>query len=90
MAAGIPAKSPNEHDDGTEDDDGTVDDEVKAVKYNYSIFHLMMSMAAMYIAMMLTGWYTMSGTDDNLVLDRSFASVSSQPSLHAMVFWTTV
>ena len=59
------------------DDDGPVDDEVKATKYNYSIFHLMMALAAMYIAMMLTGWYTMEdGTNDNLVLDRSFASVS--------------
>lgn len=67
-----------------------MDDEVKAVKYNYSIFHLMMSMAAMYIAMMLTGWYTMSGTDDNLVLDRSFASVSSQPSSHGSGCWTAV
>lgn len=61
------------------DDDGPVDDEIEATVYNYSIFHTMMSMAAMYIAMMLTGWHTMAGTDDNLVLDRSFASVSPKP-----------
>ena len=51
---------------------------VRACSYNYSIFHIMMSLAAMYVAMMLTGWHTMEGTDDNLVLDRSLASVRSR------------
>ena len=75
MTVPPPRKSPDDNDD-----DGPVDDEIEATMYNYSIFHIMMSMAAMYIAMMLTGWHTMDGTDDNLVLDRSFASVSSEPA----------
>ena len=51
---------------GEDGEKGLVDDEVEEVKYSYSIFHLTMSLAAMYIAMMLTGWHTMEGTADDL------------------------
>ena len=39
------------------------------------MFHGTMCLAAMYLAMLLTGWNTMEGTNDELVLDRSMASV---------------
>lgn len=72
---GVPARAAVGDVGGEEDGKGVVDDEVEMTRYNYSIFHIMMSLAAMYVAMMLTGWHTMEGTDDNLVLDRSLASV---------------
>ena len=53
------------------------DDEKEGVRYSYTTFHLVMCLAAMYIAMMLTSWHTMeeSATSDNFILDRSMASV---------------
>jgi len=59
------------------------DDEQDAVKYTYWVFHAFMALAAMYLAMLLTGWNTIEdcvGTAEDcaqqeLVIDRSMASV---------------
>lgn len=60
--------------DEDEDDEGeydSKDDEKNGVQYNYTFFHLVFALAAMYIAMVLTNWNTFDkadGASDNLIL----------------------
>ncbi|KAG8783374.1 hypothetical protein FRC15_005312 [Serendipita sp. 397] len=79
-AGAIPASALNDRtlyaDGGDSDDEGEEgavgeerDDEKVAVKYNYSWFHIIFAMAAMYVAMLLTDWQIIkwsapSGPDD--------------------------
>ncbi|KAI1316162.1 hypothetical protein EDD11_010400 [Mortierella claussenii] len=62
-------------DDVDDDDDevyDTKDDEKNGCQYNYTFFHVVFALAAMYIAMVLTNWNTFEKVDgknnDNLIL----------------------
>ncbi|KAI0255068.1 serine incorporator/TMS membrane protein [Lactifluus subvellereus] len=57
-AGAIPASALNEDDDD-EDEDGfsdSHDDERSGTRYNYSWFHIIFVLGAMYVAMLLTDW----------------------------------
>ncbi|XP_066243810.1 serine incorporator 3 isoform X1 [Saccopteryx leptura] len=47
---------------GSDEEDGqprrAVDNEKEGVQYNYSVFHLMLCLASLYIMMTVTGWYS--------------------------------
>lgn len=43
-------------DDSDDDDDDSRDDERQEAVYNYSFFHFIFAIAAMYVAMLLTNW----------------------------------
>jgi serine incorporator 1/3 len=56
----IPASALDDDDD--EDEDKEIsgednDDERIGTRYNYSFFHVIFAMGAMYVAMLLTNWY---------------------------------
>ncbi|TFK40055.1 TMS membrane protein tumor differentially expressed protein [Crucibulum laeve] len=62
-AGAIPASALDEEDDEDEDDDvvgETRDDERSGTRYNYSWFHIIFAIAAMYVAMLLTDWNVVS------------------------------
>ena len=62
--------------EGMESEEGELeDDEKHGVKYAYWYFHLHMLLAAMYLCMLLTGWDTIEGSNNTLVLDRTMVSV---------------
>ncbi|KAG8832560.1 hypothetical protein FRC17_001123 [Serendipita sp. 399] len=74
-AGAIPASALNdrslyadENDSDEEGDDTAVgeerDDEKVAVKYNYSWFHIIFAMGAMYVAMLLTDWQIIKWSSD--------------------------
>lgn len=57
-------------DDDDEDDEDdneydAKDDEKNGVQYNYTFFHTVFALAAMYIAMVLTNWNTFQEIDAN-------------------------
>ena len=47
-------------------------DEFTPVAYNYSFFHLIFSLASLYVAMLLTNWGT--NDDANVAIGTSFPS----------------
>eukprot|EP00128_Syssomonas_multiformis_P011508 Colp12_sorted_trinity150504_noHs@1963 len=56
--------------------DDTDDEESGDCTYNYSFFHLLFVLAAMYVAMLLTGWNEIDGTaTTGYVIDQGFTSV---------------
>ncbi|KAI0311566.1 serine incorporator/TMS membrane protein, partial [Amylostereum chailletii] len=59
-AGAIPASALNEHQEEDDDDDDeggdTRDDERTGTRYNYSWFHIIFVLGAMYVAMLLTDW----------------------------------
>ncbi|KAF8932226.1 serine incorporator/TMS membrane protein [Dissophora ornata] len=61
-------------EDAEDDDDETYDikdDEKNGCQYNYSFFHVVFALAAMYISMVLTNWNTFQEVDNdgnNLIL----------------------
>jgi len=57
-AGAIPASALNEDDDDDDDDDfgDSRDDERSGTRYNYSWFHIIFVLGAMYVAMLLTDW----------------------------------
>jgi hypothetical protein len=59
--------------DGDEEEAGE-GDASGPVKYNYSFFHLMFALAAMYTSMLLTGWGTRH-EDDTEAIGSGWASV---------------
>lgn len=46
-----------------------------AVAYNYSFFHLVFALAAMYCGMLLTGWGSSEGDGDEKIIDVGWHSV---------------
>ncbi|KAF9938162.1 hypothetical protein BGZ67_000425 [Mortierella alpina] len=69
-------------EDDAEDDDDTEydarDDEKNGCQYNYTFFHLIFALAAMYIAMVLTNWNTFAkdeGQDGMVYIGQSWAAV---------------
>jgi len=57
-AGAIPASALNEGDDDDDDDDfgDSRDDERSGTRYNYTWFHIIFVLGAMYVAMLLTDW----------------------------------
>ncbi|CAG8578338.1 6512_t:CDS:2 [Ambispora gerdemannii] len=67
----VPASALDDDDDA----DGN-DDEKNGVAYNYSFFHIIFALAAMYVAMLLTNWNTIISKDDELVrIGQSYTAV---------------
>ncbi|GJJ08574.1 hypothetical protein Clacol_002793 [Clathrus columnatus] len=64
-AGAIPASALDEEDE--EEDSGPTgderDDERSGTRYNYSWFHVIFLMGAMYVAMLLTDWHVLRSTD---------------------------
>ncbi|KAF4571365.1 hypothetical protein EYR40_007826 [Pleurotus pulmonarius] len=61
-AGAIPASALDEEDDEEEEEElgETRDDERTGTRYNYSWFHIIFAIAAMYVAMLLTDWNVVS------------------------------
>jgi len=61
---------------GTE---GSNDDEATETTYNYTFFHISFALAAMYLAMVITNWQTVSKTNQNqqngIQVDQGMISV---------------
>ncbi|PPQ69010.1 hypothetical protein CVT24_000085 [Panaeolus cyanescens] len=74
-AGAIPASALQEQDDD-EDDEEVVgesrDDERTGTRYNYSWFHIIFAIAAMYVAMLLTDWNVISKEPVNGPRDPDF------------------
>ncbi|KAL5526630.1 TMS1 [Sanghuangporus sanghuang] len=83
-AGAIPASALNEDEEDEDDEDDEVsgderDDEKSGTRYNYSWFHIIFAIGAMYVAMLLTDWkiVTTSPTDgsadpdDDVYIGRS-------------------
>lgn len=67
----ISALDEEDEDEDAEGEYDSKDDEKNGVQYNYTFFHLVFALAAMYIAMVLTNWNTFDkadGASDNLIL----------------------
>ncbi|KAG0260694.1 hypothetical protein BG011_001701 [Mortierella polycephala] len=78
----LPVSALDEDDDDECDDDrqdyDSKDDEKNGCQYNYTFFHLVFALAAMYISMVLTNWNTFKhvGGEDQLIrIGQSWAAV---------------
>ncbi|KAH8828194.1 serine incorporator/TMS membrane protein [Flagelloscypha sp. PMI_526] len=70
-AGAIPASALNEQESDDEDEDigETRDDERSGTRYNYSWFHIIFAMAAMYVGSLLTDWNIVSNRPIEAVVD---------------------
>ncbi|RUP49136.1 serine incorporator-domain-containing protein [Jimgerdemannia flammicorona] len=57
----LPASALNDDDDDDDVGGDDKDDERNGAVYNYSFFHFIFAIAAMYVAMLLTNWYRVGG-----------------------------
>ena len=70
-AGSLPASALEEDNDQSDNDDDNIakdddnDDERKGTKYNYSWFHVVFILAAMYVSMLLTDWNKIKSGNDN-------------------------
>ncbi|PPQ91002.1 hypothetical protein CVT25_013927 [Psilocybe cyanescens] len=74
-AGAIPASALQEEDDEDDEDDvfgESRDDERTGTRYNYSWFHVIFSIAAMYVAMLLTDWNIVSKNPISGPVDPNF------------------
>ncbi|KAF9289551.1 hypothetical protein BGZ68_009133 [Mortierella alpina] len=76
----LPVSALDEDEDEDDDDSeyDARDDEKNGCQYNYTFFHLIFALAAMYIAMVLTNWNTFSkeeGQDGMVYIGQSWAAV---------------
>jgi len=78
-AGAIPASALDEEDEETDEEEigETRDDERSGTRYNYSWFHVIFAIGAMYVAMLLTDWNVVSksvspsDSDDVVYIGRS-------------------
>lgn len=61
----LPVSALDDDDDEEEEEYDAKDDEKNGVQYNYTFFHMVFALAAMYIAMVLTNWNTFEEIDSN-------------------------
>ncbi|KAG0278311.1 hypothetical protein BGZ95_004268 [Linnemannia exigua] len=76
----LPVSALDDDDDDDDDDTNydTKDDEKNGVQYNYTFFHLVFAMAAMYISMVLTNWNTYkqpAGEEHLILIGQSWPAV---------------
>lgn len=74
----MPVSALDEEDDDDDVDYDTKDDEKNGCQYNYTFFHLVFALAAMYISMVLTNWNTYQteeGSDDLIYIGQSWPAV---------------
>eukprot|EP01096_Ripella_sp_DP13-Kostka_P000039 TRINITY_DN1005_c0_g3_i1.p1 TRINITY_DN1005_c0_g3~~TRINITY_DN1005_c0_g3_i1.p1 ORF type:complete len:452 (-),score=139.63 TRINITY_DN1005_c0_g3_i1:412-1767(-) len=68
------------------------DDERTATSYSYTGFHLSFMLGSMFVAMLLTNWYVISGDNDSMATDMGWVSFSVKLVAcclgFAMYFWT--
>ncbi|KAJ2739555.1 Membrane protein tms1 [Coemansia sp. BCRC 34301] len=69
----LPASALNDYSGNEEEEDS--DDEKSGVQYNYTFFHFIFCMAAMYVAMLLTNWNSISSEDKVIIIGRSSTAV---------------
>ncbi|KXS20326.1 TMS membrane protein/tumor differentially expressed protein [Gonapodya prolifera JEL478] len=66
----------NVEDGGDDDDDRyPTDDEKQGSVYSYSFYHFVFAIAAMYVAMLVTNWNTVTSNSGLTTVGRSWASV---------------
>ncbi|KAJ2459318.1 Membrane protein tms1 [Coemansia sp. RSA 2424] len=71
----LPVSALNDYTRGEEGEEDGDDDEKSGVQYNYTFFHFIFCMAAMYVAMLLTNWNSISSEDKVIIIGRSSAAV---------------
>jgi len=105
-AGAIPASALNEDEDDEDQELGeSRDDERSGTRYNYSWFHIIFVLGAMYVAMLLTDWNVVSskplpdappspGPDYDVYIGRSMVAmwmrVVSSWICMALYIWTLV
>ncbi|PVV00819.1 hypothetical protein BB560_004785 [Smittium megazygosporum] len=68
--------SPSQSSSPDSEFDHTEDDERHGVQYNYSFFHLIFCIAAMYMAMLLTNWNSIdANSGEFIIIGRSMSAV---------------
>ncbi|KAF9427274.1 hypothetical protein BGZ94_005203 [Podila epigama] len=73
----LPVSALDDFDDDDEEYDAK-DDEKNGVQYNYTFFHFVFALAAMYIAMVLTNWNTfkeVEGNNNLILIGQSWPAV---------------
>jgi len=91
-SAGVDGKSTAPKDQTVSRQDERAIDDFKPVPYNYSFFHLIFSLASLYVAMLLTAW----GTDDNESVEIGVSWTSVWVKMGSQIFtaliyiWTLV
>ncbi|KAF9353160.1 hypothetical protein BGX26_009071 [Mortierella sp. AD094] len=75
----LPVSALDDDDDDDDDEDyDSKDDEKNGCQYNYTFFHVVFALAAMYIAMVLTNWNTFQkpeGEDHLILIGQSWPAV---------------
>ncbi|KAF8923602.1 hypothetical protein BGZ58_002752, partial [Dissophora ornata] len=76
----LPVSALDEEEDDDDDDENydVKDDEKNGCQYNYTFFHLVFALAAMYISMVLTNWNTFQqpeGEDHLILIGQSWPAV---------------
>ncbi|KAJ3130390.1 hypothetical protein HK098_002619 [Nowakowskiella sp. JEL0407] len=65
-------------EDGYGDDENDkypADDEKDGVQYNYTYFHIVFALAAMYLAMLITNWNTITVKEEFAIIGKSMSAV---------------
>ncbi|KAK9727871.1 Membrane protein tms1 [Basidiobolus ranarum] len=75
----LPASALNDAEHSEDDDDdepGTAtDDEKHGCQYNYTFFHIIFAIGAMYVSMLLTNWNSYSDTSEMIRIGASWPAV---------------
>ncbi|KAM8775134.1 serine incorporator 3 isoform 1-T2 [Rhynchonycteris naso] len=81
---------------GSDEEEGqprrAVDNEKEGVQYNYSVFHLMLCLASLYIMMTVTGWYSPDAEFQNVTSKwpAVWVKISSSWVCLLLYAWTLV
>ncbi|KAG0209022.1 hypothetical protein BGX28_000206 [Mortierella sp. GBA30] len=71
----LPVSALDDVDDDDDEEYDVKDDEKNGCQYNYTFFHVVFALAAMYIAMVLTNWNTFTDSDTFIYIGQSWAAV---------------